>query len=157
MAEASLASRSRASRFWGLSAGLLSTLILLAPGGANATHRELVLVLRFPSRSIVDKGGSEDSGNYLTQDNDFRVRSGTATGSLTPLIVQDFFIRSTSPAIGGEFFSFEIEDPENPGSLAVRQDIPFTWDTDDGGYCTVRRSRGRRSAASRCCGRCGHG
>ncbi len=79
------------------------------------------------SRSIVDKGLFEDSGNYLAVTNEFDMVAGEQMGTVRPLVALDFIIPSTS-SIFFMFFSFKIEDPANPGSFVNAIDLPLSWD-----------------------------
>ena len=124
----------RPVRGW-FAAGFLWTAILFLGGASNALAGSITgthdLRLQFPSRVIVDKGTTEDGGNYLMTVDRFSVLFGTPTGSLTPLTLIDFVIPATA-SVFGEFFSFQFEDPDNPGFFTLMQDISLTWDIDSG-------------------------
>jgi len=118
--------------------GLAATLLLILPSGASAA---MSIDLTFPSESIViSSGGSPAPADYFTVTTQFPLVFESRVDDVLYLTLKDFFI--PNPSLGfGYTYEFQIEDPNTPGSYAVKQDIPITWDTafDTGGGVLVGR------------------
>jgi hypothetical protein len=104
-------------------------LVGLAPVTANALSDQLNL--QDLAVVIVDKGGPGDSGSYLSFTNGFPAMYTWDGPDKVLVTLEDFFIPQTN-AIFGEFFWFQLEDPNNPGSFVPTRDLQLEWDLTTG-------------------------
>jgi hypothetical protein len=101
----------------------------LAPSTASALSEQITL--QDPARVITDEGGTGETGNFLSFTDAFASDYIWDGPDRLLVTLNDFSIPQTN-AIGGEFYSFRLEDPNNPGSFVPTRDLQLEWDIPTG-------------------------
>jgi energy-converting hydrogenase Eha subunit E len=103
-------------------------LTLMIPTAAGALPQ---LRLEFPATVVVDTGFTGETGDYFSRVSTFAMVLGRPAGGFRTVTFLDFFIPQTT-SILNEFFDFELEDPDNPGSFVPTRDLHLDWSLASG-------------------------